>query len=212
MSRTACFSGILRCRGETTAIRTDVGRAADIHRVAQMAFEERRPRRVALIVESAMAPRRRMLAGVARYMHEHEPTRRSFLRFGSFATTRATGSVWTRSSAGCRCRGACWSGDFARGCGAFDQQRDRPRAAQPRRRAADADAAGVEGRRAEGGVREYVVHARRVPREARANAQLVPGQAPWCRGRQRCPLFARPDGLAARERRHLTDGDSEDFH
>src|SRR5438874_12962170 len=31
------------------------------------------PRRVALIVESAQAPRRRMLAGVARYVHEHEP-------------------------------------------------------------------------------------------------------------------------------------------
>src|SRR5687767_3224161 len=30
-------------------------------------------RRVALIVESAVAPRRRMLAGVARYLHEHEP-------------------------------------------------------------------------------------------------------------------------------------------
>jgi LacI family transcriptional regulator len=31
------------------------------------------PRRVALIVETAVAPRRRMLAGVARYIHEHEP-------------------------------------------------------------------------------------------------------------------------------------------
>src|SRR5438874_4360654 len=30
-------------------------------------------RRVALVVESAVAPRRRMLAGVARYVHEHEP-------------------------------------------------------------------------------------------------------------------------------------------
>jgi LacI family transcriptional regulator len=29
--------------------------------------------RVALIVESAVAPRRRMLAGVARYIHEHDP-------------------------------------------------------------------------------------------------------------------------------------------
>lgn len=33
----------------------------------------RKLRRVALIVESAVAPRRRMLAGVARYIHEHEP-------------------------------------------------------------------------------------------------------------------------------------------
>jgi LacI family transcriptional regulator len=32
-----------------------------------------RPRQVALIVESQIAPRRRMLDGVARYMHEHEP-------------------------------------------------------------------------------------------------------------------------------------------
>src|SRR5436190_24156440 len=32
-----------------------------------------RLRRVALVVESAVAPRRRMLAGVARYVHEHEP-------------------------------------------------------------------------------------------------------------------------------------------
>ena len=30
-------------------------------------------RRVALVVESAVAPRRRMLAGVARYIHEHDP-------------------------------------------------------------------------------------------------------------------------------------------
>ena len=30
-------------------------------------------KRVALIVESAVAPRRRMLGGVARYIHEHEP-------------------------------------------------------------------------------------------------------------------------------------------
>ena len=30
-------------------------------------------RRVALLLESAVAPRRRMLAGVARYVHEHEP-------------------------------------------------------------------------------------------------------------------------------------------
>ena len=33
------------------------------------------PRRVALLMESAVAPRRRMLAGVARYIHEHEPWR-----------------------------------------------------------------------------------------------------------------------------------------
>src|SRR5436190_22616325 len=32
-----------------------------------------RLRRVALVVESAVAPRRRMLAGVARYIHEHDP-------------------------------------------------------------------------------------------------------------------------------------------
>ena len=32
-----------------------------------------RLKRVALIVESAVAPRRRMLGGVARYIHEHEP-------------------------------------------------------------------------------------------------------------------------------------------
>jgi len=32
-----------------------------------------RLKRVALIVETAIAPRRRMLAGVARYMHEHDP-------------------------------------------------------------------------------------------------------------------------------------------
>ena len=32
-----------------------------------------RLKRVALIVETAIAPRRRMLAGVARYIHEHEP-------------------------------------------------------------------------------------------------------------------------------------------
>src|SRR5688500_7379368 len=30
-------------------------------------------RRVALILESQVAPRRRMLSGVARYVHEHEP-------------------------------------------------------------------------------------------------------------------------------------------
>lgn len=34
---------------------------------------ERPVRRVALIVESQIAPRRRMLTGVARYIHEHEP-------------------------------------------------------------------------------------------------------------------------------------------
>jgi len=34
---------------------------------------QRKLRRVALVVESAVAPRRRMLAGVARYIHEHEP-------------------------------------------------------------------------------------------------------------------------------------------
>src|SRR4051812_48830640 len=34
---------------------------------------ETRLKRVALIVETAVAPRRRMLAGVARYIHEHEP-------------------------------------------------------------------------------------------------------------------------------------------
>src|SRR5687767_1233398 len=38
-----------------------------------MAYADKQLRRVALIVESALAPRRRMLAGVARYMHEHEP-------------------------------------------------------------------------------------------------------------------------------------------
>lgn len=38
-----------------------------------MATGERRLRRVALIVESQIAPRRRMLTGVARYIHEHEP-------------------------------------------------------------------------------------------------------------------------------------------
>ena len=31
------------------------------------------PRRVALILESQVAPRRRMITGVARYIHEHEP-------------------------------------------------------------------------------------------------------------------------------------------
>src|SRR5829696_4802409 len=31
------------------------------------------PRRVALLIETAVAPRRRMLAGVARYLREHEP-------------------------------------------------------------------------------------------------------------------------------------------
>ncbi|MGC4031520.1 MAG: DNA-binding transcriptional regulator [Tepidisphaeraceae bacterium] len=36
-------------------------------------MNKRQPRRVALIVESSATPRRRMLAGVARYMHEHEP-------------------------------------------------------------------------------------------------------------------------------------------
>jgi len=35
--------------------------------------ETRRPRHVALIVESAVAPRRMMLTGVARYIQEHEP-------------------------------------------------------------------------------------------------------------------------------------------
>src|SRR4051794_25667699 len=34
---------------------------------------EAKPRRVALMVESAVAPRRRMLAGVAPYVREHEP-------------------------------------------------------------------------------------------------------------------------------------------
>jgi len=34
---------------------------------------DRTLRRVALVVESAVAPRRRMLAGVARYIHEHDP-------------------------------------------------------------------------------------------------------------------------------------------
>src|SRR6059058_123661 len=34
---------------------------------------QHRLRRVALVVESAVAPRRRMLAGVARYIHEHDP-------------------------------------------------------------------------------------------------------------------------------------------
>src|SRR4051812_23715130 len=33
----------------------------------------KRLRRVALIVNTQVAPRRRMLAGVAKYMHEHEP-------------------------------------------------------------------------------------------------------------------------------------------
>src|SRR4051794_33825296 len=35
--------------------------------------EAQRPRHVALIVESAVAPRRMMLTGVARYIQEHEP-------------------------------------------------------------------------------------------------------------------------------------------
>jgi LacI family transcriptional regulator len=38
-----------------------------------MSFPDRRLRRVALVVETAVAPRRRMLNGVARYIHEHEP-------------------------------------------------------------------------------------------------------------------------------------------
>ncbi|HYO07637.1 MAG TPA: DNA-binding transcriptional regulator [Tepidisphaeraceae bacterium] len=37
------------------------------------AFTDRKLQRVALMVESAVAPRRRMLAGVARYVREHEP-------------------------------------------------------------------------------------------------------------------------------------------
>jgi LacI family transcriptional regulator len=42
-------------------------------RKAPAARVRAKPRRVALMVESAVAPRRRMLAGVARYIHEHEP-------------------------------------------------------------------------------------------------------------------------------------------
>src|SRR5687768_14846400 len=38
-----------------------------------MAVSHDRRKRVALIVESQQAPRRRMLTGVARYMHEHDP-------------------------------------------------------------------------------------------------------------------------------------------
>ena len=36
-------------------------------------ISQRKFRRVALIIESGAAPRRRMLTGLARYMHEHEP-------------------------------------------------------------------------------------------------------------------------------------------
>src|SRR5207248_6998314 len=39
----------------------------------RIAESRRSLRRVALIMNSQVAPRRRMLAGVARYMHEHEP-------------------------------------------------------------------------------------------------------------------------------------------
>src|SRR3954464_14775655 len=40
---------------------------------SRAASREPKLRRVALMVETAVAPRRRMLAGVARYVREHEP-------------------------------------------------------------------------------------------------------------------------------------------
>ena len=47
--------------------------ATDTKRADSTAEPGRVIRRVALILESQVAPRRRMLSGVARYVHEHEP-------------------------------------------------------------------------------------------------------------------------------------------